>query len=74
MIYDNNCTLPKEYVEQLTEQGLEGLPKLIRVLINEAIQIERQNYLKAKPYERSKEGEGMPMAISPRQLAPGWTK
>jgi hypothetical protein len=32
MIYKDDCTLPKEYLEQLAEQGLEGLPELIRML------------------------------------------
>ena len=49
MIYKNDCTLPKEYLEGLTGQGLEGLPNLIRVIVNEAMQIERVNDLQAKP-------------------------
>ena len=53
MIYKNDCTLTREYLEQLTEQGLEGLPDLVRTLVNEAMQIERENYLGAKPFERS---------------------
>jgi len=53
MIYDNNCTLPEEYLEQLIKHGLEGLPDLVRALVNEAMQIERENYLEAKPYERT---------------------
>jgi hypothetical protein len=32
-------------LEQLADKGFEGLPDLIRVLINEAMQIERENYL-----------------------------
>jgi predicted DCC family thiol-disulfide oxidoreductase YuxK len=39
VIYDTNCTLSKEYLEQLAEKGFEGLSDLIRVLINEAMQI-----------------------------------
>jgi transposase-like protein len=60
MIYTTDFTttgetlgIPKEYLEQLTEQGLEGLPELIRVMVNEAMQIERVNYLHARPYERN---------------------
>lgn len=60
MIYTTDFTttedtfrMPREYLEQLTEQGLEGLPELIRVVVNEAMRIERENYLQARPYERN---------------------
>ena len=53
MTYQSDCTLIAEFFKQLTEQGLEGLPELIRVLVNQAMQIERQHYLRAKPYERT---------------------
>ncbi len=52
MTYQSDCTLPTEFLKQLTEQGLESLPELIRVLVNIAMQVERQNYLRAKPFER----------------------
>ena len=30
MIYENNCTLPKEYLEQFINQGLDvGLPYIL---------------------------------------------
>jgi len=58
MIYKNDCTLPKEYLEQLTEEGLESLPEMIRVLVNQAMRIERENYLGAKSYERSEDRRG----------------
>ena len=35
MIYKNNCTLPSEYLEERVKQGLEGLPDLVRILVNE---------------------------------------
>jgi len=58
MIYKDDCTLPTKYLEQLTEQRLEGLPDMIRVLVNQAMQIERENYLQAKSYERSENRRG----------------
>jgi putative transposase len=58
MIYQSDCTLPNEILEQLTKQGLEGLPDLIRILINEAMRIERQEYLGASPYQRTPERRG----------------
>ena len=41
MIYNSNYTLPKEYLEQLTAEGLKSLPEMIRVLVDKAMQIER---------------------------------
>ncbi len=32
---------------------MDGLPDLIQVMVNEAIRIERENYLEVKPYEYS---------------------
>lgn len=68
MIYDKDCTLPKEYLEELTEQGLEGLPDLIRTLVNEAMQIERERYLKAKLYQRSEERRGHANGYKPKTV------
>lgn len=68
MIYRENCTLPKEYLEQLTEQGLEGLPEMIRVLVNQAMQAERESYLNAKPYERSDERNGHANGFKPKTV------
>jgi len=68
MIYNKNCTLTEEYLEQFTEQGLEGLPDLVRVLVNEAMQIERENFLNAKPYERSKERRGYANGYKPKTV------
>ena len=69
MIYSNDCTLPAEYLERLTEQGLvEGLPDMIRVLVNQAMQIERENYLQAKPYERSENRRGYANGYKPKTV------
>ena len=68
MIYKDDCTLPTEYLKHLTEQGLEGLPDLIRVMVNEAMQIERENYLGAKPYERSEGRQGHANGYKPKTV------
>ncbi len=68
MIYKNDCTLPTEYLKQLAEQGLEGLPDLVRVLVNQAMQIERENYLHAKPYERSEDRQGHANGYKPKTV------
>ena len=68
MIYKNDCTLPTEYLEQLTEQGLDSLPEMIRVMVNEAMRIERENYVGAKPYERSEERQGHANGYKPKTV------
>jgi len=68
MIYKSDCTLTQEYLEQLAEQGLEGLPDLVRVLINQAMQIERENYLGVKPYERSEDRQGHSNGYKPKTV------
>ncbi len=55
MTYQKDCTLPEEFLEQLSITGLEGLPELIQIVINEAMKLERQKYLGVNPYERSPE-------------------
>ena len=68
MIYNNDCTLPKEYLEKLTAEGLEGLPEMIQVLVNEAMQIERERYVNAKPYERKEERRGHANGYKPKTV------
>ena len=68
MIYENDCTLPTEYLEYLTEQGLDGLPHLMRALMNEAMRIERENYPGAKPYERTAKRQGHANGFKPKTV------
>ena len=58
MTYQNNCTLPEEILEQIAADGMEALPEMIRILINEAMQLERERHLRARPYERSPMRQG----------------
>lgn len=66
----NGVTLriPREYLEQPTEQQLEGLPELIRVVVNQAMRIERENYLQAKPYERNEYRQGHANGYKPKTV------
>jgi hypothetical protein len=55
-------------MEELVKQGLEGLPELVRVLVNEAMRIERENYQNAKPYERTEGRRGYASSLQGVQL------
>lgn len=68
MTYQTDCTLPDELLEQIAEQGLDILPELIRTVINNAMQIERQQYLNASPYERTPERRGHANGYKPKTV------
>lgn len=53
MTCQTNDTLPEGIMEFLIEQGSEGFGSALALLINEAMRLERERYLNAKPYERS---------------------
>jgi putative transposase len=54
----SDFTLPTELLEQIAEQGFDALPELIRIVVNEAMRMERQQYLGVAPYQRSPERRG----------------
>lgn len=58
MTYQNDFTLSEALLEQLTASGLDALPTLFQVLLNAAMQIERQKYLGAASHERTEERTG----------------
>ena len=58
MTYQNEFTLSEALLRQLTAEGLEALPTLFQVLLNAAMQIERQKHLGAAPHERTPERTG----------------
>ncbi len=55
-------------VEQLAANGLDALPDLIRIIINTAMQIERQQHLGVGPYERSPERQGYANGYKPKTV------
>ena len=59
MTYQNNFTLSAALLEQLTTSGLDALPTLFQVLLNAAMQIERQNHLGAAPHQRTGHANGL---------------
>jgi putative transposase len=68
MTYQDDFTLPTELLEQLACEGFDFLPELIRILVNAAMQIERQKYLGAGPYERSEERQGYANGYKPKTV------
>lgn len=69
MTHKSDCTLPTEILEQIAEQGLDVLPELIRILLNTAMQVERQAYLGVQPYERSPQRRDHANGFKPKTVA-----
>ncbi|RPI78195.1 MAG: IS256 family transposase [Chloroflexi bacterium] len=68
MTYEADCTLPSDLLEQISSQGFEYLPELIRILVNAAMQAERQKYLQVAPYERSHQRQGHANGYKPKTV------
>jgi len=68
MTYQTDCTLPNEVLEQISEQGLDYLPELIRVIVNAAMKAERQQYLGVAPYERSEQRRDQANGFKPKTV------
>lgn len=68
MTYQNDFTLTEEILGQIAEQGIEYLPELFRLILNAAMQAERQKYLGARQYERSPERNGQANGYKPKTV------
>jgi putative transposase len=68
MTYRGDFTLPSEILEQITAEGFEALPELIRIVVNAAMQAERQQYLNAAPYQRTPEREAHANGFKPKTM------
>ena len=68
MTYQENCTLPQEILETITAGGLDSLPELIRVMVNEAMKLEREQHLGAEAYERTAERQGYANGYKPKKV------
>jgi transposase-like protein len=64
MTHQNDYTFTKEFAEK----GLDAIPELLRVLINNAMQAERSNYLQADKYERTEDRTGHANGFKPKTV------
>ncbi len=64
MTHQNDYT----FVEEIAEKGLDAIPELMRVLINNAMQVERSKYLQAKQYERTEARRGHANGFKPKTV------
>lgn len=68
MTYQPNYTLPNELLEQIATEGLDAIPEMLRIIINTAMQAERQQYLGVGPYERSAQRRGQANGYKPKTV------
>ena len=68
MTYQQDCTLPADLLQQVSEQGLEIVPELLRTIINAAMQGERQQFLQAAPYQHTEERQGHANGYKPKTV------
>ena len=64
MTHQNDYPLLRE----LAEKGLDAIPELLRVLINNAMQAERSKYLQAGEYERTEDRRGHANGYKPKTV------
>ena len=64
MTHQDDYTFTKE----LAEKGLEAIPEMLRVLINNIMQAERSNYLQAGEYERTEDRKGHANGYKPKTV------
>jgi len=50
-----DATAISDVLEHLIENGLDGMASAIEILLNEAMRLERSEFLRAGPYERNAE-------------------
>lgn len=69
MTYQADYTIPSELLELVAQEGLDALPEMIRIVINTAMQAERQKYLGVDaPYERSTQRQDQANGYKPKSV------
>lgn len=68
MTHQNNDSKLDAVMELLIENGFEGFADVLRILLNEAMKIERDNALCAGPYERTECRRGYANGYKPKTV------
>lgn len=69
MAHHPESDLLSNVLQLLTEQGHTGFAEGIRLLVNEAMRVERHQVLQAQPYERTDARQGYANGYKPKTLA-----
>jgi len=68
MTHQKDVTVFETVLELLTQAGFDGFSEAFRILMNEAMKVERSHVLDAKPYERSEKRKGFSNGFKPKTL------
>lgn len=68
MTHQQNYNLSSEVIEELSQNGINAIPDLLRVLLNNAMQAERSKYLQAGEYERTEDRKGHANGFKPKTV------
>lgn len=68
MTHQTDYNLSAGTIEELTRQGLDAIPELMRVLLNNIMQVERSKYLQAGEYERTADRKGHANGYKPKTV------
>lgn len=68
MACEANGSKVESVIEQLCEEGFDGLTGAVITLLNEAMKLDRTRHLQAKPYERSEERQGYSNGYKPKTV------
>jgi transposase-like protein len=69
MAHHTNPELLNNVLQLLTEQGHDGFAEGLRILVNEAMRVERHQVLQAQPYERTDTRQGYANGYKPKTLS-----
>jgi transposase-like protein len=69
MAHHTDPELLNHILQPLTEQGHDGFAEGLRLLVNEAMRLERHHVLQAQPYERTDTRQGYANGYKPKTLA-----
>lgn len=68
MTHQTDYNLSANTLDELTRQGLDAIPELMRVLLNNIMQVERSKYLQAGEYERTADRKGHANGYKPKTV------
>lgn len=68
MPHQGQNTVFEDVMELLTTEGFDGMAHALSLLLNEAMRLERQDYLKAAPYERTEDRRSYANGFKPKTL------
>lgn len=68
MTHQEDYNLSSDVIEELSQNGIDAVPDLLRILLNNAMQAERSKYLQAGEYERTEDRKGHANGFKPKTV------